>query len=609
MTDFYDLLGVRREASDDDIKKAYRRRARELHPDANPDDPGAEEQFKELARAYEVLSDPQRRRRYDQFGAEGLGGAAGGGQGDVFGGGLGDLFDAFFGGHGPFGGANGRSGQAGPPRGQDLEVVADLRFEQAVFGATVPVAVRTAVVCDTCAGSGAGGGTQPVTCSECNGAGQVRRVRQSVLGQMVTSGPCQKCGGTGRVIVSPCGDCRGDGRVITEREYQVDVPPGVDTGATLRLTGRGAVGPRGGAAGDLYVHVRVAPHDRYTRDGFDLVTKLDISIAQAALGTHLTLATLDGDEELIVPPGTQPGRQFVLRNRGVPHLQGRGRGDLRVVADVRTPTKLTRVGSGAAAPLRRGAGRDGQPARQGPPVEDQVRLLVSPDPLLVAADAHVFVDDLDAPALCDVDAHHLSRVLRLRRGDPVTISDGRGRWRPCRFVGGALLEPDGEVRREHPAHAPVTIAFALLKGDRNDLVVQKLTEIGAQRIVPMTTERIIVRWDETRAASHHERLVRIAREASMQSRRVFLPDVEPVKPFAAMAQGEGAALAAVGGPPLGPGTTTVLVGPEGGWSPTELGVPVRRVGLGPHILRAETGSIVACALLVAFLTGQVTPHP
>ena len=358
MTDFYELLGVRRDATDDDIKKAYRRRARELHPDANPNNPAAEDQFKELSRAYEVLSDTQQRQRYDQFGADGLRGAGGGGTGDVFGGGgLGDLFDAFFGGGGsPFGG--GGRGQAGPPRGQDLEVVADLKFEQAVFGATVPVSVRTAVACEPCGGRGAGSGTQPVTCSECNGVGQVKRVRQSVLGQMVTSGACQRCGGTGQVIVTPCAECRGDGRVIPEREYQVDVPAGVDTGATLRLTGRGAVGARGGAAGDLYVHVRVAAHDRYVRDGFDLVTKLEISFAQAALGTHLTLATLDGDEELVVPPGAQPGRQFVLRGRGVPHLQGRGRGDLRVVADVRTPTKLSPA---EAELLRKYADERGEP--------------------------------------------------------------------------------------------------------------------------------------------------------------------------------------------------------------------------------------------------------
>lgn len=341
MTDYYELLGVGRNASDDEIKKAYRRRARELHPDANPGNPKAEEQFKELSRAYEVLSDAQQRRRYDQFGPDGVQGAAGGGgfPGDMFGGGIGDIIDAFFGGGG--GGFGGRGGPSGPPRGQDLEDVADLTFVQAVFGGQVSLKVRTAVACETCSGTGAGQGTKPVTCSECNGAGQVRRVRQSVLGQMVSTGACPKCSGMGQVIVTPCGDCRGDGRIITEREYQIDVPAGIDHGATLRLSGKGAVGPRGGSAGDLYVHIRVAPHERYVREGNDLVTSLELSFAQAALGVNVTLPTLDGEELLEVPPGTQPGRTFTLRGRGVPHLQGRGRGDLRVVADVRTPTKLS----------------------------------------------------------------------------------------------------------------------------------------------------------------------------------------------------------------------------------------------------------------------------
>jgi molecular chaperone DnaJ len=261
--------------------------------------------------------------------------------GDVFNtGGLGDLFDAFFGGGSPFGGGGSR-GPAGPPRGQDLEVVADIAFEQAVFGATVPVTVRTALRCDDCGGSGAGQGTKPVTCSECNGRGQVQRVRQSLLGQMVTSSACPKCGGLGQVIATPCETCRGDGRVVAEKTYQVDVPQGVDNGSTLRLTGRGAVGPRGGATGDLYVHIRVAAHERYRRVGEDLITDLPVSIAQAALGTRFTLATLDGDEEIVVPAGTQPGREFVLRGRGVPRLQGRGRGDLRVRVDVQVPIKLT----------------------------------------------------------------------------------------------------------------------------------------------------------------------------------------------------------------------------------------------------------------------------
>ncbi len=342
MADFYELLGVSRTATPDEIKKAYRQRARELHPDANPGDAAAEERFKEVARAYEVLSDAEARQRYDRFGEQGVGGA-GSGNGDFFnggGGGLGDLFDAFFGGSSPFG-ARGGGGPVGPPRGQDLEVVADVSFEQAVFGATVGVNVRTAERCDDCGGSGAGAGTQPVTCSECNGRGQVQRVRQSLLGQMVTSSACPRCGGLGQIIATPCPSCSGEGRRITEKTYQVDVPAGVDTGSTLRLTGRGAVGPRGGGAGDLYVHIRVAEHDVFTRHGDDLFAAIPVSIAQAALGTKVVLTTLDGDEEIIVPAGTQPGREFVFRNRGVHRLQGRGRGDLRVSVDVRVPTKLT----------------------------------------------------------------------------------------------------------------------------------------------------------------------------------------------------------------------------------------------------------------------------
>ena len=341
MADYYQLLGVSRNATPDDLKKAYRKLARELHPDANPGDAAAEDRFKQVARAYEVLSDPEQRARYDRYGEQGVGGPGGANAGDFFaGGGLGDLFDAFFGGGGgPFGG--GARGPSGPPRGQDLEVVADVSFEQAVFGDTVPISVRTALRCDDCGGSGAGGGTKPVTCSECNGRGQVQRVRQSMLGQMVTSTACSKCGGLGQVIVTPCAACKGEGRVISEKTYHVDVPAGVDTGSTLRLTGRGAVGPRGGSTGDLYVHVRVAPHDRYRREGDDLVTDLPVGLAQAALGAKFTLPTLDGEEQIVVPPGTQPGREFVLRQRGVPRLQGRGRGDLRVRVDVRVPTEVS----------------------------------------------------------------------------------------------------------------------------------------------------------------------------------------------------------------------------------------------------------------------------
>jgi molecular chaperone DnaJ len=210
-----------------------------------------------------------------------------------------------------------------------------------VFGATVPVVTRTATRCTDCGGSGAGQGTAPVACAECAGTGQQRRITRTILGQMVTSGPCTRCGGLGQVIVTPCETCRGEGRVLAERTYQVDVPAGVDSGSTLRLAGRGAVGLRGGDPGDLYVHLRVAPHEHLLRDGTDLVFVASLSFPQAVLGTTVTVPALDGDVAVEVPPGTQPGREFRFRGRGVPHVQGRGRGDLRVVVRLDVPTSIS----------------------------------------------------------------------------------------------------------------------------------------------------------------------------------------------------------------------------------------------------------------------------
>lgn len=336
MSDFYELLGVSRSASPDELKKAYRKKARELHPDANPDNPAAEEQFKEVSRAYEVLSDPDTRARYDRFGESGLSG--GGGMGDPFGGGgLGDIFEAFFGGSG-FGGSRQPSG---PPRGQDLEVTARIDLNGVMFGQQVTVDVNTAVACTDCNGTGAGAGTQPVQCTDCGGSGQVRRVRQSMLGQMVTTGPCGRCGGIGQVVVTPCSSCSGEGRKASRESYTVDVPAGIQSGQTLRLSGRGAAGPRGGEPGDLYVHVAVAQHPDFTRDQDDLVFHLPLSITQAALGVHTVLDALDGELDLVVPAGTQHGREFVARGRGVPHLNGRGRGNLRVRVSVTVPTSLS----------------------------------------------------------------------------------------------------------------------------------------------------------------------------------------------------------------------------------------------------------------------------
>ncbi|CAB4590855.1 unannotated protein [freshwater metagenome] len=331
--DFYELLQVSRSATADEIKKSYRRRARELHPDANPGDAEAEDMFKKVSRAYEALSDPESRERYDRFGEQGLNG--GGGGGDPFGGGgFGDIFEAFFGGGG------GSRQQAGPPRGQDLEVTARIDLAAVMFGTEVTVEVNTAITCTDCTGSGAGMGTEPVTCTECGGVGQVRRVRQSMLGQMVTTGPCGRCGGMGKVVVTPCSKCSGEGRTSSRESYTVDVPAGISSGQTLRLSGRGAVGPRGGGPGDLYVHVAVAQHPEFIRDDDDLVWLLPLSISQASLGMHRVLEALDGELDLVVPAGTQHGHEFVAKGRGIPHLSGRGRGNLRVRVSVVVPKKL-----------------------------------------------------------------------------------------------------------------------------------------------------------------------------------------------------------------------------------------------------------------------------
>lgn len=338
MTDLYEVLGVPRDASPDDIKRSYRKLARESHPDANPDDPEAEARFKDLSAAYEILSDPDKRDRYDRYGN-----ANGFDLSDPFGsgaGGLGDLFDSFFGGNSPFGGGGRPRGPVGPPRGEDLDAQALLEFTDAVFGCQCDVSVRTAVACPDCDSSGAAPGTSSAPCPDCGGTGEVRVVRQTVLGQMMSATVCRRCAGQGEYLPSPCPECDGAGRLIEDKTYTVDVPAGVDEGSTLRLTGRGAVGMRGGPPGDLYVRLRVKPHERFVRHGDDLVEELDISMVQAALGAEIDLETLDGLEELSIPRGTQVGKVFKLKGRGVPRLDGRGRGDLMVRVNVEVPTSL-----------------------------------------------------------------------------------------------------------------------------------------------------------------------------------------------------------------------------------------------------------------------------
>jgi molecular chaperone DnaJ len=339
--DYYEVLGVGREAVESEIKKAFRRLARELHPDANPDDPETEEHFKEAAEAYEVLSDPDRRRLYDAYGHEGL---RSGGYSPSFEGfgSISDLFSAFFGAGGfdaAFGG--GRAGGRGMP-GADVVVSAGIDLADAAHGTSVEVRFDSVGTCETCHGNGAKPGTPIVTCPRCGGAGQVQNVARTAFGQMVRLAPCDRCGGDGRIAETPCETCGGDGRVAAERRLSVDIPPGIADGQRIRLTGRGHAGERGGPPGDLYVVVRVRADERFVRDGDDLVTVIDVPAPRAALGTVVEVPTLDGPVPVEVPGGTQPGTVIRLAGRGMPPL-GRGRtGDLRVVVDVTVPRRLSR---------------------------------------------------------------------------------------------------------------------------------------------------------------------------------------------------------------------------------------------------------------------------
>jgi molecular chaperone DnaJ len=359
-SDYYATLGVSRQAGADEIKRAYRKLARSHHPDANPDDPEAERRFKEIARAYEVLSDPERRARYDRFGTDDpRAGGFGGGGGDAFG----DIFEAFFG-QNPFGGgAGGRP--SGPPPGQDVEVIVDISFEEAVLGVERSVDLKLPVACETCEATGAAPGSNAQVCTGCGGSGQVQRVRQSILGQMISTSACPSCMGMGQVIPDPCPRCRGEGRVTDAKTFTVEIPAGVDHGARLRLTGRGAAGPRGGGRGDLYVLLRVGRHDRFRREGNDLVEEFWVPMTQAALGARLDYETLDGTEELVIPAGSITGAEFRLRGRGVPYLNRKGRGDLIIRLVVETPRDLDAEQAELLRKLASMRGEDVAPADEG----------------------------------------------------------------------------------------------------------------------------------------------------------------------------------------------------------------------------------------------------
>ncbi len=335
--DYYEVLGVDKNANAEDIKRAYRKLAMKYHPDRNPDDKTAEEKFKELNEAYEILSTPDKKQKYDQFGHAGVNGNAGGGFGGGFGGfedifGFGDIFDMFGG---------GSSRRRGPQKGADIKYDLNISFEEAVFGTEKTIEFFKYENCDTCNGSGAKPGTSVNTCSNCNGTGEVRFVQRTVLGQMVNVKPCDKCGGEGKIIETPCTTCNGRGKERKRKKIRVKIPAGVDNGSIIPLRGQGEPGTKGGPYGDLYVVLGVIPHEIFERDGYDILCEMPITFVQAALGEELEVPTLEGKVRYRIAEGTQSGTVFRLRNKGVQNPRGYGKGHQYVKVVVEVPKNLT----------------------------------------------------------------------------------------------------------------------------------------------------------------------------------------------------------------------------------------------------------------------------
>ncbi len=342
--DCYEVLGVGRNATAEEIKKAYRQKARKLHPDVNRDDPQAADKFKEVSDAYEILSDPQKRQMYDRFGhdafdpSRGAGGFGGGFDFGDMGGGFTDLFDIIFG-----GGMGGNRRRTGPQRGQDREVRLEINFEDAVFGLERNIEINRVENCEHCQGSGAEPGSKVNTCPGCNGTGQSRVIQTTPFGRFETVRPCNQCRGEGKVVEKPCTKCKGAGKVKKARKIEVRIPAGVDHGARLRIQGEGEIGANGGPPGDLFIAILVKPHPGFKRDGYTLISNLEIDFVQAALGADVEMDLLGGARHTVhIPEGTQPGDVITVKGKGVPHLHGNRQGDLKINIKVKIPTRLNK---------------------------------------------------------------------------------------------------------------------------------------------------------------------------------------------------------------------------------------------------------------------------
>jgi molecular chaperone DnaJ len=341
--DYYEVLGVEKSASDAEIKKAYRKLAKQYHPDVNQGDKASEAKFKELNEAYEVLSDAQKRSQYDQFGHAGTDpngfggfGGFGGGNVDFDFGGIGDIFESFFGG----GGGRSSRSKKGPQKGADLKYAMEISFEEAAFGVEKEVSINRMENCKTCSGSGSKPGSSASTCSQCNGTGQIQYKQSTPFGQFVNVKTCDACRGEGKIITDPCNTCQGKGKVKNNVKIKINVPAGIDDGQTISLRGEGEPGSKGGPSGDLYLSIRVKPHQIFQRQGTDVVIEMPITFVQGALGTELEVPTLDGKVKYTIPEGTQTGSVFRLKGKGIPFIRGSGRGDQYIKVNIEVPKKL-----------------------------------------------------------------------------------------------------------------------------------------------------------------------------------------------------------------------------------------------------------------------------